>query len=121
MVYDHKRYDRMRKRRTYLRLQLIVAEEKLNRGCCMDCGMVVYLHNVVCFDFDHRERRHKVASINHLRKNASEEALRDEMSKCDLVCSNCHRLRGALFEDWGPRDRIPDPHPTLFDMLDLQD
>lgn len=42
-------------------------------------------------DFDHVDGT-KVANINILR-NYSTQALSEELAKCELVCSNCHRER----------------------------
>lgn len=56
---------------------------------CIDCG-VVYPPYVM--DFDHRED--KKYNISHMaRLGLSEDAILLEISKCDLVCSNCHRKR----------------------------
>ena len=56
---------------------------------CMDCG--VSYHPYV-MDFDHREgKKFNVSEWWH--KSSSLDTLRAEMAKCDVVCSNCHRLR----------------------------
>jgi hypothetical protein len=56
---------------------------------CADCG-VQYPYFVM--DFDHRDPSQKVACINVLAW-CSEQALREEIAKCDVVCANCHRMR----------------------------
>jgi hypothetical protein len=58
---------------------------------CSDCGQTF---DPVCMDFDHRPgelKRDCVAKL--LSTIASVEAVMQEIAKCDLVCSNCHRLR----------------------------
>lgn len=56
---------------------------------CVDCGKV-YPHYVM--DFDHL--RDKKFNISNARQGGwSKETVLTEISKCDLVCSNCHRER----------------------------
>lgn len=57
---------------------------------CTDCKQYF---PAVCMDFDHLDGNEKVASISQLRKWRSMEELNAEIAKCELVCSNCHRLR----------------------------
>jgi hypothetical protein len=69
---------------------------------CMDCGQ---LYHYCVMDFDHRDRNTKVVSIAYLMRNTNNMALiEEEMAKCDLVCSNCHRLRTFKRKDWLNKD-----------------
>lgn len=63
-------------------------------GKCLDCGGVF---PSVCYDFHHRDRSTKLFELSgmHLVTNAEPELL-EELAKCDLLCSNCHRIR-----EWG--------------------
>lgn len=56
---------------------------------CMDCGQT---YHPCQMDFDHRDASQKSFSLNQARWKKWEE-IEKEMAKCDLVCSNCHRLR----------------------------
>jgi len=56
---------------------------------CTDCGKTFL---PCAMDFDH-VRGKKKASIKDLTNGASMEALLAEIRKCELVCSNCHRIR----------------------------
>ena len=59
---------------------------------CVDCGM----NDLRCLEFDHRERsekRYNVTKMVDLRKTWSE--IMAEIEKCDVRCSNCHRIRTA--------------------------
>jgi hypothetical protein len=47
-----------------------------------------------CYDFDHREPSEKSFSIS-AGSGKSLVELMIEVDKCDLVCSNCHRIRTA--------------------------
>lgn len=58
-------------------------------GRCMDCGES---YPPFVFDFDHRNPADKEFNIATRTRNAWDELLAESL-KCDLVCSNCHRLR----------------------------
>ncbi len=55
---------------------------------CTDCRMI-YPYYVM--DFDHL--KDKQFEINKLINSCSMRKLKAEIAKCDLVCSNCHRIR----------------------------
>jgi hypothetical protein len=57
---------------------------------CTDCG-VAYPYYVMDFDHVRGEKISNVADI--LNRSCSRAALFAEIEKCDLVCSNCHRVR----------------------------
>lgn len=54
---------------------------------CHDCG-VIYPYYVM--DFDHISDKRFVISA---AVNKSTAVLEQEMSKCEVVCANCHRIR----------------------------
>lgn len=59
---------------------------------CVDCGGTF---PPVCMDFDHLAPKTKTFSIArwaHWTK-WSEDDLKAEVAKCELVCANCHRIR----------------------------
>lgn len=58
---------------------------------CLDCG-VAYPYYVM--DFDHRPGELKTADISvMIRAKMAYNSILTEISKCDLVCANCHRVR----------------------------
>lgn len=58
---------------------------------CSDCHRK---YHPVCMDFDHRDPALKSGSVATLiHRGTSFEKILKEIEKCDLVCSNCHRLR----------------------------
>ena len=62
---------------------------------CVDCGQA----NPLLLDFDHRDDKFK--SISEMIKSRySWERIRVEISKCDVRCANCHRLRTAKQFGW---------------------
>lgn len=56
---------------------------------CMDCGGTF---PSVCMDFDHRPGTVKRFSISQAKGKLLADVVA-ELDKCDLVCSNCHRIR----------------------------
>lgn len=45
-------------------------------------------------DFDHRNETTKVGSVAEMVANGKgQAAILEEISKCDLVCCMCHRIR----------------------------
>lgn len=74
---------------------------KENRAC-QDCGNFFHW---TAMDFDHRGD--KIISISTMSVSSySIEKILNEVNKCDLVCSNCHRVRtyqrGVLNGSWHP-------------------
>src|SRR5947209_7133397 len=59
---------------------------------CMDCGHSFPPH---VMDFDHRGEEEKVGNVATLIRRAgmSKKRILAEIAKCDIVCSNCHRIR----------------------------
>lgn len=57
---------------------------------CMDCGRT---YPPCVMDFDHRPGEVKLFDISQYPSGSSEATLRAEIDKCDVVCSNCHRMR----------------------------
>ena len=55
---------------------------------CVDCG-VKYPYYVM--DFDHLEN--KEGLIKKFVQNNNRTGLKKEILKCEIVCSNCHRVR----------------------------
>ena len=62
---------------------------KEERGC-KDCGKE-YPHWIL--DFDHLPQHKKRGSPLHIASRYGLEAGLEELKKCDVVCSNCHRQR----------------------------
>ena len=59
-------------------------EEQGCSRCGEDCG--------ICLDYHHRDPSIKLHNINVMvRRGFSREHILEEITKCDVVCSNCHR------------------------------
>lgn len=64
-------------------------------GKCQRCGYDRYMR---ALEFHHRDPSEKDFSISK-QLNRSLQELREEIKKCDLLCSNCHaEVHQELFE-----------------------
>ena len=56
---------------------------------CIFCGE----SHIACLDFHHRDKTKKLCMIQRLARSTSSNNIRvlEEIEKCDLICSNCHR------------------------------
>jgi hypothetical protein len=59
---------------------------------CMDCGKT---YHFTAMDCDHRDPKTKVGDPSTMSKG-NEGKFLAELAKCDVVCSNCHRIRGKV-------------------------
>lgn len=60
-------------------------------GCCQKCGEVFPL---AVYDFHHHSGE-KEANPSEIIGNGSLESIAKEISKCTLLCANCHRIEHA--------------------------
>jgi len=75
-------------------------------GKCLDCGTK---GSPWIFDFHHRDPSEKEWHWGN-RRTSNWDNLKKELDKCDLLCSNCHRLRHE--QEW--LETLVDHHP-MFD------
>ena|ERR1041385_2202337 len=81
--------NRRNKNRQRRRRRAILLENK--RRQCADCGGT--FHPWV-MEFDQRESSIKEAVVaNLVSKGCTDARVVEEMSKCDVVCANCRRMR----------------------------
>lgn len=81
--YKNKTIDRKRKIKFFI--------DTLKNKPCQDCGLS---YPSYVMDFDHRDSKDKLRNIAYLPVLGwSENKILKEIAKCDLVCSNCHRIR----------------------------
>lgn len=55
---------------------------------CIRCGE----NRWPCIDFHHRDPNEKEYSISRMIRRCSKEKILAEIAKCDVLCSNCHRI-----------------------------
>ena len=75
------------KKRKVLRKQTFIMEY-LTKHPCADCGLT----DIRVLEFDHIGNE-KNANISELIKNGSLTKIQKEISLCEVVCANCHRIR----------------------------
>lgn len=64
---------------------------------CVDCGN----DNPIVLEFDHRDNVDKVDSISKMcSEGRGIESIKKEIDKCDVRCSNCHKIRTAKQMNW---------------------
>lgn len=63
-------------------------------GCCKDCGLKLKDSHYSVFEFHHINPSEKDSDWSKLRLK-SKTAIQKELSKCVLLCANCHRIRHA--------------------------
>jgi len=59
---------------------------------CLDCGISYPEEPYVIFEFHHRDPSKKDVDWSKL-KLRTDDKIKKELDKCDLLCSNCHRKR----------------------------
>jgi hypothetical protein len=64
-------------------------KEVKEKNPCMDCK-ISYPYYMM--DFDH-VRGTKQANVAKLIDTLSKKKIDEEIAKCEIVCSNCHRIR----------------------------
>lgn len=90
--YFYKRWDKnniiqKQKREKYFLLLL--------KSKCVDCGE----SNPFVLDFDHRKNK-KLPISQMIKKNYNWDSIEKEISKCEVRCANCHRIRHAKELGW---------------------
>jgi hypothetical protein len=71
----------------------ILQRYKLWSGCIV-CG---YKENARALEFHHRDPATKAFNVSE-RKGYAWKRTKDEVRKCDVICSNCHKIKEA--EKW---------------------
>lgn len=86
------RYDRNYTQEAVRNRRMWLASLKANIPC-KDCNTCF---PVVCMDWDHKDPKTKLFSLsNAVARKMARELILAEIAKCELVCSNCHRIRTA--------------------------
>ena len=86
----YKERNRIKKKKKYDQIAKLVNEYKLKRGCA-HCG---YKEKAVALDFHHENREDKIINVSSHWKTSWKqyEKMKEEMKKCIVLCSNCHRI-----------------------------
>lgn len=87
-VNKHRQTIKVRQASQKLKLRNIIL--KIKQAPCTDCK-VNYPYYVMDFDHVRGTKKYDISSM--ASRGGKIEHLLDEISKCELVCSNCHRIR----------------------------
>ncbi len=108
--YRHKHIYLARAKRQNRRARKVVAaaiQQKKDGEPCADCGQVF---PTCCMDFDHLPGSIKKANVADTARFYTVRGVMAEMRKCELVCSNCHRIR-TFARRMNPPTPVP-PKPS---------
>lgn len=85
---------------------------------CHDCGGTF---QTCCMDFDHRPGTEKKYCLGSMfAHHYSRELIEIELAKCDLVCSNCHRIRTRDRRTGSGKHRRKDTVPAVSENTQTQ-
>jgi|TARA_R100001530_G_scaffold130114_1_gene100832 hypothetical protein len=78
------------KKNLYDKVSNYLNDYKLSKGC-RECG---YKKSPYALEFHHRDRRLKIKNVSNFRKSSwtQLENIVKEVQKCDILCSNCHKI-----------------------------
>ena len=71
---------------------------------CMDCGE----EDSLVLDFDHIDDNKSFDISKGIKDRLSLKRIFEEIEKCEVICSNCHRKRTATQYNWGIVDILKD-------------
>ena len=64
---------------------------------CVDCGN----NNPIVLELDHKDDVEKINTVSYMiHAGFSWKNISNEISKCDVRCANCHRIRTAVQFGW---------------------
>jgi hypothetical protein len=86
---ENKEYYRKRNERSRKELAQLIKQYKIKHNICTDCKLP---HPPWRLEFDHIDPKLKTAEVSTLTSFSKEKILK-EISKCQIVCANCHRDR----------------------------
>lgn len=72
------------------KLKMYEFVDGLKQVPCKDCDQTF---PPCAMDFDHLEGYKKIRTVSSMINYGSWKKLKEEIEKCEIVCSNCHRIR----------------------------
>ena len=93
-------------------------QQQFSRGECLDCGLKVTNRNLCVFDWNHRIPKDKLFTIGTMKHSHSVATLIVEIAKCDLLCSNCHRMETQRQREEGMLTGYKVKHGSLLTLFD---
>lgn len=89
-----KRAKTFNKNQTVLNRQKMI--EFLKSKSCLDCKT----QNYRVLEFDHKNGKDKKTNVSNMICRYSWETIMEEISKCDIRCANCHRIKTGIQFNW---------------------
>ena len=77
-------------------------------GECARCKLETTVYNIAVFDFHHKNENSKEYDPSDM-VNMSWERIKSELTKCEMLCSNCHRMHHygtSVLDDIGGWDDL---------------
>jgi len=83
-------YKKLYKKKLYDKVCNYLNSYKMSKGC-RECG---YNKSPYALEFHHRERKFKSKNVSNFRRSswAQLDKIVKEVKKCDILCSNCHKI-----------------------------
>ncbi len=78
--------------------------------------LIVTDENLPMFCWDHLDRTQKTANVARLLSKTNEQTVQQEIDKCQLLCHNCHAMKGIEHGDHHSIDKQTNKQETLFDQ-----
>jgi hypothetical protein len=67
---------------------------EMKGGKCKECGWKPKTdEDAAIIEFDHRIGTKKLFNVAHNKSKSISPRLKEELDKCEMVCSNCHARR----------------------------
>lgn len=83
---QRKKYYVIKARKRAIIITDMINKIKSDKGC-MNCPE----HDPICLDFHHRDEKTKINTVSKIKLMRGLQVILDEIEKCDILCSNCHR------------------------------
>ena len=97
-------YDRQYQKQRRQHQKNIVNQWKLDQKQCADCQVEITERTLPAIDCDHIDPNRKSFSISEACGGVNEQALIDELAKCEARCRNCHAIRTMNEGHWYHRN-----------------
>lgn len=100
----HKLYGKIKKRQFYDKISNLLNSVKLSKGC-QRCG---YKDSPYALEFHHKDRANKIKNVSSFHRTSwlQLEKIILEVKKCDILCSNCHKILTQKNFKHAPREEI---------------
>lgn len=93
---DNRQYYVQKARLRNLRVKKVAYKyvyDYLKKNPCVDCGE----KDILVLEFDHKKKTRKDGAVSRIISNTgSISKLKNEISKCEVRCANCHRRKTSI-------------------------